>query len=104
MQNIKILSGILGITLLSASCSLWPSSQSVTEVPVPDYQRFAENVTIVKQTSTGVIYEYKNVRVDELAVLAALYCHDQAGKKAYLDKITLYRNNSRRAMFICKNT
>ncbi len=95
---------VLFLAVAISSCSWLPGKTTAeTEVPVPDYQRFAENVSIVKQTSTGVVYEYKNVRIDELAILASLYCHDQSGKKAYLDKITLYRNNSRRAMFICKN-
>ena len=67
-----------------------------------EYADFAKNVTVVAQKEDYVEYEYKNIRVDDMAVLAALYCHDQDKKKAYLDKIILYQNNARRAKFICR--
>lgn len=90
----------IGFSLLAlAACS---SFERNSDVPVPDYDRFVNNVTIVSESATHVTYEYRNVRVDELAVLAALYCNDQDYKQAYLDKIILHRNNARRAVFICK--
>lgn len=98
---IKILS--LALSLFAfAACSSLNFRTSNNAVPEPDYERLIKNVRIVSESSTSVIYEYRNVRVDELAVLAALYCNDQADKQAYLDKITLQRNNARRAVFICK--
>lgn len=96
----KNLAFLLSLSVLSA-CSLWRSNQQ-NGVPEPDYARFVNNVTIVSQSSTHVTYEYKNVRVDELAVLAALYCNDQTSKQAYLDKIVLQPDHTRRAVFICK--
>lgn len=96
----KNLAFLLSLSVLSA-CSLW-SSGSQNGVPEPDYARFVNNVTIVSQSSTHVTYEYKNIRVDELAVLAALYCNDQTSKQAYLDKIVLQPDHARRAVFICK--
>lgn len=88
--------------LTLAACSTWRFKSSENMIPEPDYDRFVNNVSIVSESATQVTYEYRNVRIDELAVLAALYCNDQADKQAYLDKITLHRNNARRAVFICK--
>lgn len=95
MKKIALL--FLGLLAISA-CSLPENG-----MPEPDYERLTKNVTIVSENATSVIYEYKNVRVDELAVLAAMYCNDQSHKKAFLDRIVLHRNNSRRAVFLCKN-
>ncbi len=92
-----------GLCLLAlAGCASWQSGSADSGVPEPDYERLTKNVHIVSESATHVTYEYRNVRVDELAVLAALYCHDQTDKQAYLDKIILHRNNARRAVFICK--
>lgn len=68
----------------------------------PDYNRYAQNVTIVKKSSKFITYEYKNIRVDELAALAALYCQEQDNQRAALYDIMLHRNNARRATFVCK--
>lgn len=68
----------------------------------PDYNRIARNVTVVEQSSSFVTYEYKNIRVDEIAAIAALYCQDHEGRQASLFEIILHRNNSRRATFVCK--
>lgn len=94
----RLLSLLLGVLPL-VSCAYLGDAP----LPEPDYERFTHNVTIVSKNATSIVYEYKNLRVDELAIMAAMYCHDQAEKKAYLDKILLYRNNARRATFICKN-
>lgn len=97
----------IAVTILSA-CSYFPDMHSMfdtqdtsvlTEV---DYADYAKNVTVAAQGENYVIYEYKNIRVDDLAVLAALYCHDHNSTRAYLDNITLYHNNARRAKFICR--
>lgn len=90
---------LLTALLLIASCSAGVSS---SRYPEPDYERFVHNVTIAESSPTHVAYQYRNVRVDELAVLAALYCHDHGERKAYLDKILLQPDNARRAYFICK--
>lgn len=87
------------IGLLLSGCSFLRAGNTV---PEPDYQRFVDNVTIVDSGSSAVVYEYRNVRVDELAIMAALYCHDHGEKKAFLDKILLTPDHARRATFICK--
>lgn len=68
----------------------------------PDYNKYIQNVSVSSHSPDHVTYEYKNIRVDELAALAALYCQDKGDKRAYLDKIVLQRNNSRLATFICR--
>lgn len=90
------------MSLCALSACTFLSSWRQNGVPEPDYKRFVNNVKIISESATHVTYEYRNVRVDELAVLAALYCNDQTEKQAYLDKIVLQPNHSRRAVFICK--
>ena len=68
----------------------------------PDYNRIAQNAVVVSKSPLYVTYEYKNITVDELAAVAAQYCHDRGEKQASLYDITLHRNNSRRATFVCK--
>ena len=68
----------------------------------PQFNRYAENVTVVSQSSLYVTYEYKNIRVDEMAELAAIYCQSKNNKQAVLYEITLHDNNSRRATFSCE--
>lgn len=87
------------LLLLTTACR---SGFFSSEYPEPDYERFVHNVTVAESSSSHVVYQYRNVRVDELAVLAALYCHDHGEKKAHLEKILLQPDNARRAYFICK--
>ena len=68
----------------------------------PKYNYIADHVKIIEQTSNFVIYEYVDVRVDEIAPLAALHCNDMGGLQASLYDIGLWQNNRRRATFICK--
>lgn len=85
------------VFLLSA-CS---SSEWMYEEP--EYNRLAEHIKVVGKTSNYVIYEYSNIRVDEVAPVAAVYCHEKGGRRqASLYNITMHQNNRRRATFICK--
>lgn len=68
----------------------------------PDYNRIARNVTVVQKASNFVTYEYKNIRVDELAAVATLYCQDHGDRQAVLHDIQLHPNHSRRATFYCR--
>ncbi len=68
----------------------------------PDYNRIAKNTTVVSHSPNYVTYEYKNIRVDELAAVAAMYCRDEGGKNASLYDITLHNNNARRVTFVCE--
>ena len=71
------------LLLLLSACNI-PSEQKLEFNP--DYNRIARNATVVQKASNFVTYEYKNIRVDELAAVAALYCQD----------------HSRRATFYCR--
>ena len=67
----------------------------------PNFNKYVDNVIVIETSPSHVIYEYKNIRVDELAMLAALYCQEQNDKKATLSDVVLYKNNARRATFLC---
>ncbi len=102
----KLLSGTAVIMLCACSYfSEMTDSSSEPQAPVltdADYADYAKNVTVAAQGENFVVYEYKNIRVDDLAILAALYCKDHNSLQAYLDNITLYHNNARRAKFLCR--
>ncbi len=68
----------------------------------PDYNHIAAHTRVVEKTSNFVTYEYKDIRVDEIAPIAALYCQDHGGKQAVLYDITMRPDHSRRATFMCK--
>lgn len=65
--------------------------------------RYRHNVALKAHNADFVSYEYKNIRIDELAALAIRYCDEQGGKKAYLRQIVLHQNHNRIATFDCKN-
>lgn len=90
---------MLTITLL-AGCSL-NRPQTVENAYDSDYDRFFQNVIVKEKTPHYVTYEYKDVRIDEIAFLASRYCFEQDGKTAYLHDTVLYRNFTRRATFDC---
>lgn len=66
-----------------------------------NYDRFLDNVRIKEKNPHYITYEYKDVRIDEIAFLASRYCDEQGKKKAYLHDSILYKNYSRRATFDC---
>ena len=85
--------------LLLGSCTLFnPEPENIE----PDYNYIADHARVVDKTSNYVVYEYMNIRVDEIAPVAALYCNDQGGKQASLYNIELRPNNRRRVVFACK--
>ncbi len=68
----------------------------------PNYNYLASHINVVEKSSSHVIYEYSNVRVDEVAGIAAVYCHEKGGKKqALLHKIVTRPDNRRHATFVC---
>ena len=103
----------LGLCLINTACS---SNHVITDVQKSDPKlvfnetysedemRFRQNISVKAKGANFVTYEYKDVRVDELASLAIKYCEDNAqGTNAHLKEIILYRNNARRATFDCIN-
>lgn len=96
---------ILGLCFLAAACSVLPVKDDKIE---DDYyknnmERFMQNISIKAETPRYVTYEYKDVRIDEVASLAARYCNDHGGKKAFLRENITFRNHLRRATFDCVN-
>lgn len=96
--------GILGLVLAVSACSFFAKSDKIED----DYyssniERFMQNVSIKEQNPRFVTYEYKDVRIDEVASIAARYCAEQGGKKAFLRSAITYRNHLRRATFDCLN-
>ncbi len=64
-------------------------------------ERFLQNIRIKQADEFGITYEYKDVRIDEIAFLAAQYCYEQKERKAVLFDSQLYKNFARRATFHC---
>ena len=96
---------ILILCLLAAVCV---SCQSKVDndmgVPVysSDAERFRRNIATKAMGDDFVVYEYVDVRIDDVATLASKYCYDMnPEKKAYLRDIYMYKNHKRRATFDC---
>ncbi|MBE6458928.1 MAG: hypothetical protein IJW72_06710 [Alphaproteobacteria bacterium] len=70
----------------------------------PDYNRLAAHMSVVDKSPRFVTYEYRDIGVDEVAPIAALYCQERGNLQAALYEITMHRNNARRATFVCKKT
>lgn len=68
----------------------------------PPYNYLAAHINVIGKTSNYVVYEYGDIRVDEVAPIAAIYCNDQGGKTAELYDIGLRPDHRRRATFICR--
>ena len=66
-----------------------------------DRARYQENIVEKRRGENFVSYEYKDVRIDEIAPLAAYYCKQKANKKAHLREIIMRENHSRLATFDC---
>ncbi len=86
------------LIVLLAACS----SSREEVIFAPDYNRIAANATVVSKSPYYVTYEYKNIRVDEIAPIAAEYCFNRGGLQASLYEVVTHRNNARRATFVCK--
>lgn len=95
---------LLGAFLL-CGCVARPIIEEETPAAEPAYgsedQRFLDNVRIKQSDENGITYEYKDVRIDEIAYLASEYCYEQNEKKAFLHDSQLFKNFSRRATFHC---
>ncbi|MDD4555832.1 MAG: hypothetical protein PHE89_00690 [Alphaproteobacteria bacterium] len=83
-----------------AACST-DSSQPVKTTYDSTYDRFVKNVFIREKTPNSIVYEYRDVRVDEVALLAGKYCQETYQAPAHLQAIRLHKNNSRLATFHC---
>ncbi len=68
----------------------------------PPYNYLAAHINVIGKTSNYVVYEYSDVRIDEVAPIAAIYCNEQGGKTAELYDIGLRQDHRRRATFFCR--
>lgn len=90
---------ILFALFVLVSCAL-ESEYAIWEEP--DYNYIAAHARVVDKSPSHVVYEYKDIRVDEIAPVAALYCQDKGGKQASLYEIILRPDNYRRVTFVCQ--
>jgi hypothetical protein len=81
-----------------ASCAS-ETPQYENELP---YNRLAAHIRVAEQTQHYVVYDYSNVRIDEVAPIAAIYCHEHADKQASLSSIEMRPDHRRRALFVCQ--
>lgn len=96
---IKTLLSALATALMLSACAA--NSPEIEPAYGNDYERFADNVRIKMQDEYSITYEYKDVRIDEIAFMASEYCHEQGDKRAVLHDSQLFKNFSRRATFDC---
>ena len=103
MKNLYIL--LLGLSVVACSAIKEPENSNVlisNNEYIDDASRYRQNIAIKDKGDNFVTYEYKDVRIDELAPLAIKYCETNAEDKyAHLREIILYRNHLRRATFDC---
>ena len=95
---------ILLLCLLATICVSCQSKVDDGGVPVyvSDAERFRRNIATKAMGENYVVYEYVDVRIDDVATLASRYCYETTdGKKAYLRDIYMYKNHKRRATFDC---
>lgn len=90
---------LLGAVLVLAACSHFSSEPVYIE---PEFNRLAAHIRVIDKASNYVVYEYADVRIDEVAPVAAIYCNDRGGRQASLEEIALHQNNRRRAIFVCR--
>lgn len=99
MKNLRILT----LLLMVASCAIIQNNKVEDDYYASNIERFMQNVSVKEETSRYVTYEYKDVRIDEVASIAARYCAEHGDKKAFLRQSITYRNHLRRATFDCVN-
>lgn len=88
-------------TAVLAISACTSSNEYRTENEEDVYEHFVNNISIKEKGRYSITYEYKDVRVDDIAVLAAKYCNETYSTQAHLKSINLHKNNYRLATFHC---
>ena len=71
---------------------------------VSDADRYRQNIVVKVMGENYIVYEYSDVRIDDVATLASAFCYEtDPDTKAYLRDVYMYRNHKRRATFDCVN-
>ena len=91
---------VASMVVFLSACSLIGNDVAIWEQP--NYNYIASHTRVVSKSPTHVVYEYKDIRIDEIAPVAALYCQDRGGRQAALYEIVTRPDNSRRATFVCQ--
>ncbi len=69
-----------------------------------DADRYRQNIVVKVMGENYIVYEYSDVRIDDVATLASAFCYEtDPDTKAYLRDVYMYRNHKRRATFDCVN-
>jgi len=101
----KLKKAIIGAVLFFLpACSqiVWDEDVSFAAYDSPtDYNYIAAHVNVISKSSRHIVYEYKDVRIDDIAPVAAIYCNNQNGRQANLYNIIRQPDNRRRATFSC---
>lgn len=100
---VRVFLFLVGVMLSVSACRSNDTDEISKEEYDSVYERFINNVSIRERAPYTIVYEYRDVRIDELAVLAARYCQETYNMPAHLKSIRLHRNNSRLATFHCNN-
>lgn len=90
------------LALVCVSCQSRIDDEAFGALYSSDAERFCRNIATKAMGEDFVVYEYVDVRIDDVATLASKYCYDMnPEKKAYLRDIYMYKNHKRRATFDC---
>ena len=88
---------LFALVVLICSCS---TERVKTDLYENDADRYAKNILVKEKSDDTIIYEYRDVRIDEIAGLAAKHCN-KVGRRAVLQHTYLHKNNKMRATFAC---
>ncbi|MBQ9271509.1 MAG: hypothetical protein IJ218_04530 [Alphaproteobacteria bacterium] len=78
------------------------SPQTEENFAPTDDDFYRRNIVVKAYGDDYVVYEYSDVRIDQVASLASHYCYDiNPCKSAYLRDLYMSKNHKRRATFEC---
>lgn len=96
----------LSLFLVLAACvscqSTTDNKTEIKEIRAAEIN-YREHIVVKGGDEKHVVYEYSDVRVDDVAKLASAYCHHiNPEYQASLRDIYMYKNHKRRATFDCE--
>lgn len=90
------------IGTIPAYAEIVDQSPQYRVAPEPDPDFYRRNISVKAMGDDYVVYEYSDVRIDQIATLASQFCFEtNPSKKAYLRDIYMQKNRKRRATFDC---
>lgn len=92
------------VLLICVSCQTTKNNDVEAEKAGVANINYREHIVVKTGDSQHVVYEYSDVRVDDVATLASAYCFNvNPNYQANLRDIYMYKNHKRRATFDCVN-